>query len=138
MLVSFYGATRVRSFTAPVLRSLLSSAYALTIPYHFLYRASSGVGGYLFCGSGTITITNTLSGLVNGIGITAGASFVSLPCRSDASGLLRFDAPSALPPNTHAGAGIGTMLMAGWLVRTNNLTVGISLILVRAIPRSCD
>lgn len=30
----------------------------------------------------------------------------------------------------HAGAGTGTMLLAGWLVRTNNLTVGISLILV--------
>jgi hypothetical protein len=30
------------------------------------------VGGYLFLGSGSATITNTIGGLVNGIGITAG------------------------------------------------------------------
>jgi len=56
-----------------------------------------GIGGYLYIGAGSATITNTVAGIVTGIGTTA-------------------------------AAGGGTMLLAGWLVRTNNLVVGISMI----------
>jgi hypothetical protein len=56
-----------------------------------------GIGGYLYVGAGSATITNTVAGVVTGIG-------------------------------TSAAAGGGTMILAGWLVRTNNLLLGISMI----------
>lgn len=88
------------------------------------------MGGYLFCGSGTVTITNTVAALVNGIGITTGKSTERI--------LRSIDRTSPSPPTpSHVkqhnrnppGAGLGTMIMAGWLVRTNNLTGGVSAIL---------
>lgn len=75
----------------------------------------SGVGGYLFCGSGTMTITNTVAALVNGIGITTGKStarrnrtrfsvldksnhtYTQLPIQAPASGRCSWPAGSSGP-----------------------------------------